>query len=214
MATVVTRTGKAIMSGRMIGATPTQAAPLYLAWGLNPVPTTAQNTDVALFSESAEARTGGTQTQTTTTNSNDTYQVTGTQTATAARVIQEAGIYDSPTQPAASTVSTGSGIIASSIGTSVTTAVALTTGTNYVQVRGEVMHVTAGSGTTALTVTRGANGSTAVTTIASGDPITQGNYPGALGGVAGGNMYAKADMAAINLNNGDSITWTWSVTFS
>lgn len=214
MATVVTRRGKEILSGRLIGTTPTQTEPNYLAWGLNTVPTTAAATDVALFTEAPEARTLGTSSQTTTTTTNDTYQVTGTQTSTASRVIQEAALYHSATQPAAASVASGAGIIGSTSSTALVTNATFTPGNNaYIQIRGEVMLVTAGSGTTSLTVTRAQNGSTAISTIVTNDNIAPGNAPGSTV-VTGGSVFAKADMAAINLASGDSITWTWKVVFA
>lgn len=214
MATVVTKKGKEILSGRLIGSTPTQTEPKFLAWGTNPAALAAANTDVAEFAESTEARTSGTSSQVTTTTTNDTYQVTGTQTATGSRTIQEAALFDSSTQPAQATVAVGAGVIGSSGSTALTTNASFSPGNNnYIQIRTEVMQVTAGSGTTSLTVVRAQNGSTGITTIASNDVITPGNPPGQTG-VSGGDMFAHADLSAINLNNGDSITWTWKVQFT
>jgi hypothetical protein len=213
MATLITRKGKEIFSGRMVGATPTQAEPKFLAWGLNPAGLTTTASDVSLYSESAEARTSGTSSIITTTTTNDTYQVTGTQTATGTRAIQEAGLLDSGTQPAQGTVAGGAGVIGSSSATALTTTATFTPGNNnYIQIRGETMQVTAGSGTTSLTVVRAQNGSTGITTIIATDNIAPGNPPGQTG-VAGGSLFAKADLAPINLNSGDSITWTWQVNF-
>jgi hypothetical protein len=213
MATVITTKGKEIFSGRMIGATPTQAEPKFLAWGLNPATLTAAATDVALFDESAETRTAGTSSQTTTTTTNDTYQVTGTQTATASRAIQEAGLLDSGTQAPAGSVASGAGVVGSGSSTALTTNAVLTPGNgNFIQIRTEVMQVTAGSGTESLTVLRAQNGTTAITTIAANDVISPGN-PAGQTGVAGGDLFAKADLSTINLNTGDSITWTWQVQF-
>lgn len=213
MATVVTRKGKEILSGRLVGTTPTQTEPKFLAWGLNPAALTAANTDVAEFAEAPEARTSGTSSLVTTTTTNDTYQVTGTQTATATRVIQEAALFDSATQPAQATVAAG-GVVGSAVATTLNSTATFTPGnSNYIQIRTEVMLVTAGSGTTALTVTRGQNGSTAISTIAIADVVTPGNPPGQTG-VTGGDLFCHADFAAINLNNGDSITWTWKLTFT
>jgi hypothetical protein len=213
MATVITTKGKEIFSGRMIGTSPTQAEPKFLAWGLNPATLTAEATDISLFDESAESRTSGTSSQTTTTTTNDTYQVTGTQTATATRAIQEAGLYDSGTKATAGVVAGGAGVIGSSSSTALTTSAAFSPGNgNYIQIRTEVMLVTAGSGTTSLTVTRGQNGTTAISTIAASDNIAPGN-PAGQTGITGGDLFAHADLATINLNSGDSITWTWTTQF-
>lgn len=213
MATIITRKGKEILSGRLVGATPTQAEPKYLAWGTNPNSLTATTSDIALFAESSESRTAGSSSQVTTTTTNDTYQVSGTQTATATRVIQEAALFDSGTQPAQATVAAG-GVVGSNTSTTLNTNATFIPGnSNYVQIRNEVLQVTAGSGSTALTVTRGQNGSGAITTIAANDVVTPGNPPGQTG-VAGGSMFAHADIGQINLNNGDSITWTWKCQFT
>src|ERR1700740_1111198 len=104
MATVVTRKGKEIMSGRMTGAgLPSQVEPKVISWGLNPNALTAAATDIALYQESGEARVTGTSSQQTTTTTNDTYQVQGTITANAGRAITEFAAYDSTTQPTTNT---------------------------------------------------------------------------------------------------------------
>src|SRR5581483_12126925 len=196
MAATVTRKGKEMLSGRLIGSSPTQAEPKYIFWGTNPVPTTAAATDVAPFFESTEARTSGTSSQATTTTTNDTYRVTGTQTATGARTIQEVGLSDSATQPAQGAVAAG-GVVGSSSSTTLNTAAAFSPGnSNYVQIRSEVMQVTAGSGSTALTVVRGQNGSTAIATIAAADNITPGNVPGSTA-ITGGSVFVHADISTI-----------------
>lgn len=213
-ATVVTRKGREVFTGRMIGASPTQAEPKVLAWGLDPADAyVAANTDVALFTESAEARVSGTSSQVTTTTTNDTYQVTGTMTATAGRAITEFALCDSTTQPAAAAVAAG-GVVGSAVSTTLNTAATFTPGNNnYVQIRTEVMQVTAGSGTTALTVVRGQNGSSAIATIAVADNVAPGNPPGQTG-ITGGTLLMKADFAVINLNTSDSIAFTAKVSVS
>jgi hypothetical protein len=213
MAAVTTRKGREILAGRLQGATPTQGEPKFIAWGTNPAALTAANTDVALFAESAEARTTGTSSTVTTTTTNDTVQWTGTQTATGTRVIQEVGLLDSATQPAQGAVA-AAGVVGSSAATTLNTAATFSPGNNnYIQIRTEVMQVTAGSGSTALTVVRAQNGSTAISTIAVADVVTPGNPPGQTG-VTGGNVFVHADLAAINLNSGDSISWTIKVQFT
>jgi hypothetical protein len=96
MATVFTTVGKSIVSGRMVGATPSQAEPKYVAWG------TAAGTsavgDTTLFTEAAEARTAGSSSQVTTTLANDTYQVIGAITcAGSGKTITNAGLFDAST---------------------------------------------------------------------------------------------------------------------
>jgi hypothetical protein len=212
MATVVTRKGKDILSGRLIGSTPTQAEPKVVTWGLNPAGLTAAATDVAMFDESSEARVTGTSSQVTTTNPNDTYQVVGTITAAGSRAITEFGAFDSTTQPSVAAVAAG-GVVGSAVSTTLNTAATFTPGNNYIQIRTEVMQVTAGSGTTALTVVRGANGSSAIATIAAADVVTPGNIPGTTA-TTGGSMFVHADFAVINLNTSDSIQFTAKIQFT
>lgn len=213
MANVVTKKGKEILSGRLIGASPTQAEPKQITWGLNPNSITASANDVAMFQESAEARVAATSSQVTTTTTNDTYQLAGTITATATRAIQEFGAFDSATQPSTALVA-AAGVVGSNSNTTLNTAATFSPGNNnYIQIRNEVMQVTAGSGTTALTVARGQNGSTVLSTIAVNDVVTPGNPPGQ-SGITGGSCFIHADMAAINLNNGDSIAFTVKLQFT
>lgn len=213
MAAVTTRKGKDMLSGRMIGATPTQAPPLFISWDLNPNTLTAAATDVALFAEGTEARTSGSASQVTTTTSNDTFQLTGTITATGTRAIAGVGISDSSTQPSQATVAAG-GVVGSSSSTTLNTSATYSpTNSAYIQIRTEVMAVTAGSGTTALTVTRGQNGSSAISTIAANDAVTAGNIPGATT-TSGGSWFMHADHSVDNLSNGDSIAYTLKVQFT
>ena len=94
-ATVVTNAGKAIISKRMYGATPTQTEPKYVAMGTGATGAgrTAAAADTALSTE-VETRTSGTSSSVTTTVTNDTHQVTGTVQATAPRSVDEAGLFD------------------------------------------------------------------------------------------------------------------------
>src|SRR5215467_9733193 len=142
MATVVTRKGKDILSGRLIGASPSQAEPKVITWGLNPSALTAAATDIAMFQESGEARVTATSSQQATTNPNDTYRLVGTITAGAGRAITEFGAYDSSTQPAVASVAAG-GVVGSSGSTTLNTSATFTPGNNnYIQIRTEVMQVT------------------------------------------------------------------------
>ncbi len=208
-ATVVTRKGREIFTGRMIGSSPTQAEPKILIWGLDPADVyAAANTDVALFTEAPEARVTGTSSQVTTTTTNDTWQVTGTMTASAGRAITEAALSDSTTQPAQAAVAAG-GVVGSSVSTTLNTSATFTPGnSNYVQIRTEVMQ-----GSTALTVVRAQNGSSAIATIAAADNVAPGNPPGQTG-ITGGSLLAKSDFAVINLNTSDSVAFTWKISVS
>lgn len=88
MATVLTNTGKAIVTNRLKGA---GTEPLNVAWGTGAG--TAAITDTTLFTE-ATPRGAGTSTQQTTTVTNDTYQVVATLTAGGALTITNAGLFD------------------------------------------------------------------------------------------------------------------------
>lgn len=95
---VVTSAGKAIIAKRMFGATPVQLEPKYIALGVGATGAgrTAAVGDTALSTE-VETRTAGTGSTVTTSVTNDTYQNVGTVTATAGRVVDEAGTFDAST---------------------------------------------------------------------------------------------------------------------
>lgn len=219
MASVVTRKGKDIWAARLIGATPTQAEPKVLSIGVtapNSFVGTSAATDIGLFDESAENRINGTTTQQTTTTTNDTFQSTGTFTLTGSRAIVELGLFDSATKPFSTTVAAGaSTIIGSSSNTTANVAASYTPANNtFIQVRGEVMQVTAGTGTTTLTVVRAQNGSSASSAIAAGDIVQVGNLPGGSNQVTGGSMACHFDFSVINLNTNDTFTPTVQVQFT
>jgi hypothetical protein len=91
-ATVLTSAGKAITTNRIKGA---GTEPAYVGVGVGA--TTAARTAVVgdtALSTAVESRVLGTSTQQTTTVTSDTYQVVGTVTATAARAVDEAGLFD------------------------------------------------------------------------------------------------------------------------
>ena len=213
---VVTRQGDTIIASRMIGTSPAQAEPKNLGWGTGGVgtgsPYTAAKTDVAPFKESAESRVAGTSSQVTTTWTNDTYQVVGTITSAGTQTITEVFLSDSASKPFATTVAAG-GVVGSAFATTLNTAGSYTpaNGTS-VQVDTEVMTVTAGTGTTALTVTRGADGSAALSTISAGDVVTMGNAPGS--STPNGSLFVHASFAGLPLSAGDSLTSQVSVSFS
>jgi hypothetical protein len=100
-ATVFSNAGKAIVTGRCIGATPTQTEPKFV--GIGSGAGTAAVGDTTLFTEyttgtwAGYARTSNTPTQVTTTVTNDTLQNTGTFTAGAAQTVTNAGIFDALT---------------------------------------------------------------------------------------------------------------------
>lgn len=206
---VVTSRGREVISGRMSGSA---TEPKQLGWGTGGVaggPFTAAVTDVAPFQEGAESRVAGTSSIVTTTTTNDTYQVTGTITSLSNQTIAEVILSDSATKPFSTTVAAG-GVVGSSSATTLNTAASYTpaNGTS-VQIRTEVMTVTAGTGTTALTVTRGANGSAAIATIAAADIVTLGNAPGT--STANATVYLHASFSGLPLNTNDSIASTIQV---
>lgn len=94
-ATVITNAGKGIAAKRLVGATPSQAEPKYIGIGVGATGAarTAVAADTAL-SSAVESRTTGTPSTVTTTQTDDTYQVVGSVTATAARSVDEAGLFD------------------------------------------------------------------------------------------------------------------------
>jgi|SRR5215831_4052716 len=92
MSSLVPNTGKAILSGRMIGGTPTQAEPHFMGWGTGAGAGSATSTD--LSTAASEARVSGTSTQVTTSVTNDTHQVVGTITATGSKIITNMGLFD------------------------------------------------------------------------------------------------------------------------
>ena len=92
MSSLVPNSGKAIISGRMFGTTPTQAEPRYMGWGTGAGAGAASSTD--LSTAATEARVTGTSSQFTTSVTNDTHQVVGTLTANANKTITNLGIFD------------------------------------------------------------------------------------------------------------------------
>ena len=86
--TAVVNAGRAIITNRITGS---GTEPKYVAMGTGT--TAVALTDTALGGE-VETRTTGTSSRTTTSTTNDTYQVTGTVSATASRTIGECGLFD------------------------------------------------------------------------------------------------------------------------
>lgn len=91
LATVYANAGKAVTTSRLKGS---GTEPNFV--GIGTGAGTAAITDTALFTE-VETRVAGTSTQQTTTVTNDTYQSVGTITATAARAVTNAGLFDAST---------------------------------------------------------------------------------------------------------------------
>jgi hypothetical protein len=213
----LTSNGRDILLDRFrnLGGTTYANEPKIIGWGLGGAaggPFTAAASDVAMFQEAPEARVTGTSSITTTTTTNDTYQVTGTITCTqgGGETITEMLLGDTTSKPAVNTVAAG-GVVGSNSSTTLNTGTNFSPGNNgYVQIRTEVMQVTAGSGTSALTVTRGANGSSAISAIAASDVVTAGNAPGSTV-VTNGDMFLHASFSGIALSLNDQIAFTVTV---
>lgn len=93
-ATVVTTVGKALVASRMYDSA-AAAEPKYIAMGVGATGAarTAAVGDTALSTQ-VETRTAGTSSSVTTTTTGDTHQVVGTVTATSARSVDEAGLFN------------------------------------------------------------------------------------------------------------------------
>jgi len=96
MATVVVNGGKGIITAKLRAV---GTEPLNIGWGTGAG--TAAITDTTLFTEALVSlsagtsdHTVGTSSQVTTTTTNDSYQVTGTRTATGSGTVTNAGLWD------------------------------------------------------------------------------------------------------------------------
>jgi hypothetical protein len=97
--TVVTNKGKAMFADRIRTSPGTYTtSPKFVAMGVGATGAarTAVAADTALSTET-ETRVSGTESTVTTTQTGDTYQVTGTITATSNRAVDEAGLFDAVT---------------------------------------------------------------------------------------------------------------------
>jgi len=92
MASLIPSVGKAIISGRMIGASPTQTEPHYMGWGTGAGAGSSASTD--LSGPATEPRVAGSASLFSTTSTNDTHQVVATLTANAPKTITNVGIFD------------------------------------------------------------------------------------------------------------------------
>jgi alpha-L-arabinofuranosidase len=96
-ASVVTDQGRRTVADRL-QTTTTRNPPKFIGMGVGATGAarTAAVTDTALSTE-VETRATGTESIVTVTVTSDTYQIVGTMTATAARVVDEAGSFDAST---------------------------------------------------------------------------------------------------------------------
>jgi hypothetical protein len=99
MGNVFPNSGRAILTNRLAGG---GTEPKQMGWGTGAG--TSAVTDTTLFSEKAAdlssttgSRVAGTSSQVTTSVASDTYQVTGTITATGAGTVTNAGLFDNST---------------------------------------------------------------------------------------------------------------------
>ena len=194
--------------------------PKNIGWGSGAT-TASANADVALFGPQTEARVAGVSSLVSTSYLADTYQVTGTITATNAKTITEAGLFDTTSAASTSTIASASQAAGATTIT-LTATIGPASGNFYIQVENEIELVTAGQGGTTLTVVKGQLGSTSAA-HAIGATATSGadglaNTNAALGGqtatyanttAKGGSMFAHADFSGIALANNDSILFTW-----
>lgn len=213
-ASINTYSGRSIMWNKVRGS---GNEPLNIGWGDSAV-TSAINSNVNLFKPQTENRTAGTPTLTTTSFLADTYRVIGTITATAAKTITEAGLFDQISLSNTTTVSVSMTNSQTNISIGSVSGFP-TTGNYYAQIENETILVS-GANNTSLTIVRGRLGSTSATHV-SGTPFTIGGDGGASGSGAtseqtaafaasnGGSMFAHADFGGIALASGDAIAFTW-----
>jgi hypothetical protein len=194
--------------------------PKNIGWGTGAT-TASANSDVALFGPQTETRVAGTSSLVQTSALADTYQVTGTITATNAKTITEAGLFDTTSAASTTTIATSSQSAAATTIT-LTATIGPASGNFYIQTENECQLVTAGQGSTTMTVVRAQLGSAAAA-HAVGATATSGadglaNTNASLGGqtatyanttAKGGSLFAHADFAGIALNNNDSVLFTW-----
>jgi hypothetical protein len=90
LASVLVQNGRAIITNLLSGLGGT--VPKYIAWGTGAG--TAATTDTTLFTESSEARVAGSVGATNIATAGDAIQVQGTLTASGAKTITNAGLFD------------------------------------------------------------------------------------------------------------------------
>lgn len=211
-ASVPTYSGRSIIWGRMKG---NGTEWNNIGWGIS-TSTGSAAANVNLFKPATETRVAGTSTLTTTTQLGDTYKVTGTLTClVGAKTITEAGLFDTTTLSATTTIATSITAAATSI--SIGLASGISSGNYYRQLeQGETVLVTGGQNTTTETVTRGVLGSTSAA-AGVGTACTVGGDGGAgtggatsgqtstVNAAAGGNCGAHADFGGISLQVNDTV---------
>lgn len=198
---LISNVGHAAANGRISGQGGYNA---FVNIGIGQNTSSAAATDMALgyeITSAGGARGAATASQVTTTVTNDTTQLVKTFTFTGSFAVTEEGIFDSATVPTVTTLS-------AAITTTGQTSISVTSGTgiannDYVQIDNEILQVSSGGGTTALTVTRGQKGTTAAT-HSSGVGVVDIN--------TSANMFAKQTFAVLNVVSGDQLTVTHKIT--
>ena len=179
----------------LIASLITTGGPQYLGFGVGSG--IAAPSDEALFTE-VQNRLSGTVTQATTVTSGDTYQWVGTFTSTATQTLTNLGLLYEQGVPI-------QGQLVQQVSSSSQNFIKPSNYNDWsstypfdVQVTSEVMTVTSGNNYDTLFVTRGVNGSTALTNIPAESVITQ----------VSGALFAKTSFIGLSLNSGDIIEFT------
>jgi hypothetical protein len=194
---LISNVGHALANGRMSNQGSYSPA---VNIGIGQNTSSAAATDQALGQEittAGGARAAATASQVTTTVASDTTQLVKTFTFTGSFAVTEEAIFDSATAPTVTT-------LAAAITTTGQTAITVASGTgitnnDYVQIDNEICQVTAGGGTTSLTITRGQKGTTAATHLIN---------VGVVDINTSGNVLAKQTFAVINVTSGMSLQIT------
>lgn len=202
----ITTVGKTILSARIQHTTPSGAANspptlgseapgrgIAMGVGATAAAADAAVGDTALIQE-VESRATGTETITT-----NVYQSVGTQTATAARTIDEGGMFDAQSQSVTAAAQANAAATSINIGASNPFTVA---GTLH------AFNRTTANSQQSISASSYANPNLTVTALTG--QINLGDW------ITAGNLYARVTLRSvtISLANGDSIQWTWQVTFS
>lgn len=203
--TLITAVGKTLFADRVRGTAGTYTnPPKYVCQGAYTTGTkTGLVTDSALLFE-RETRVAGTESTVTTTYTGDTYQVTGTITATGTYSVNEFALNDTSGSAAFHTTANG----ATGTGTSITVNNAGPSSAFVVQCEDEVWNVTAGGTTTTWTVARGYGAYGTVGGLVGGTTTAVSHANSADIGRSVGSYFLSATIVSIGLNSGDSISWT------
>lgn len=203
---VITTLGKRVFSARIQHTTPSPAtgsppilgseAPgrgVHMGTGATAAAADAAVGDLALVQET-ETRAVGAETITT-----NVYQTVGTNTATAARVVDECGISDTQSQSVTAAAS------------AIATATSLNIGaSNPFTVAGTLYAFNRTSTNSVQSIAAASYSNPNLTVTALTGAITIGDW------ITAGNLAARTTLRSVTiaLNTSDSIQWTWQVTFS